>query len=513
MNDLPQSAISPLPVAVKLAAVSNLAEPALAKQLQADPRLVELIWAIQFWSMQPGGLDKRALDIIADFAPEFGPPIVHDESQPLTLAQRQQICESIECRTKEELLPFRSWAPDAQEDDVDQRGFIMGCGIYPARRGAAEEKKFNDLLMQLPRQKFRDVFLDAAKDNLAIYLRSLCVCESRKSEWLRASKGEELPPPPWYCENLPDVLFQAMELDAGRVENQLAPTKVVSLVSDCLDYAWQQKVPVKIEGDTRTGKTEAVKAWCSMNPGKCRLVSTPSGKSMGDLFKAIADAIGLPYGPNVRGTDLKDQIQYIIRHAGLFLIFDESHFLLPSSFDRNTQPARLDWIRTQIIDKKLPIALVTTPQAFSHSAKKFHEWTGYNFGQFFGRIMSNLTLPNELSAADLLEVTKIKGPDIDEKYHKFIVSRSMRSEGYLKTIEAICTRARHIAKRDNHPHITQGDVELAASEMIPSAGAIRPVQTPPEKHGVPTQGQSGTPQPPPTLECPARATAPQLATA
>jgi hypothetical protein len=208
-----------------------------------------------------------------------------------------------------------------------------------------------------------------------------------------------------------------------------------------------------------------------MYPGRARLVSTPSSNSIRDVFTAVADALGMTFAPNVRTPVLRDEIQYVIRHSGLFLVWDESHFLLPATYGRNTAPARLDWLRTQIIDKKLPVALVCTPQAFKHGVEKFQRHTGYNFAQFFGRVMLNVTLPNELSDEDLQAVVRIQGPDIPEKFHLFIVARACQSEGYLKTIEAICRRARFIARRDNHPTITQADVELAESEVNPSAPA------------------------------------------
>ncbi len=523
MNTLPRSAISPLTIAEKLAAAANLTEPALAEQIRKEPRLVELLWFLQWASTQPGGLEKFALDVVQEFAPHFGPAIVHDEAAPLTLEQRGQIWKTVSGRVEVELIPFKSWQTQRHDDDWQSVDMLESFGRYPAPRDPTEQKRFQAALVKVPRPQFRDAFLDAAKDGLAFHLRDMCQGITERDFYGRPDPKttvQIISHAPWYCENLMAVLFEAMDMHAARIELQLARTEVVSLVFDRLDYAWQQKVLVKIEGDTRTGKTEAVKAWCAMHPGKSRLVSTPSGKSCGDMFKAIAEAIGLPFGPRTKGPDLKDQIQFIIRHGGLFLVFDEAHFLLPSNFDRNTQPARLDWLRTQVVDRKLPVALVTTPQAFKHSADKFQRWTGYNFGQFFGRIMSNVTLPNELSEADLLAVTKIQGPDIPEKLHRLIVARSMQSEGYLKTIEAVCSRARYIAQRDNHPAITLADVELAASEIIPAAPApARPaLAAPAPSRSRPVavkRGRAAAPPPPtaPALESPARSITPVLQTA
>jgi hypothetical protein len=301
---------------------------------------------------------------------------------------------------------------------------------------------------------------------------------------------------------------------------RLASTKVTALVFDCLDYGWSQKSLVKIDGETRTGKTEAIKAWCDMNPGKARLVSTPSGKGCGDLFRAIAQAIGLPCGPKTRGTALKEQIQYIIRHAGLFLVFDEAHFLIPAGFDRNTPPARLDWIRTQIIDKDLPVALVTTPQAFGDAAAKFQNWTGYNFNQFFGRIMRSVSLPDTLDNADVLAVVKILAPDIPENLHRFIAGTAQQSAGYLNTAKAICKLARHIARRNNRPGITQADVELAASEFTtaqPARPAPAAAATPERRQPLAVKrSRAAAPirpvAPAPPMEMPDRETAPAIQT-
>jgi hypothetical protein len=315
-----------------------------------------------------------------------------------------------------------------------------------------------------------------------------------------------------------------MALHASRIELQLAPTAVMAAVFDRLEYAWQQKVFVKIEGDTRVGKTEAVRAWAAMYPGRARLISTPPGTSLHDLFAALAESFGIQFPAHAKPRDLRDEVQFILRHSGLFLILDEGHFLLPPPASRAAQPARLDYVRTQIIDRDLPVALVTTPQSFSHAVQVFKKQTGYNFDQFFGRVMLNLTLPNELDEADLLAVVKFQGPDIPEKFHRLIVARAMQSEGYLKVVEAICRRARYIAQREGNPAVSLADVELAAGEVIPAPTAparstpAAPAPARPKQPLAVKRGRAITPVPgapalqPPALEQPVRGTAPMLAT-
>jgi hypothetical protein len=81
--------------------------------------------------------------------------------------------------------------------------------------------------------------------------------------------------------------------------------------------------------------------------------------------------------------------------------------------------------------------------------------------------MLNVNLPETLTAEDLYAVCAILGSGIPIEHHKLIVGRAESSAGYLKTIQAICCRARFIAKREKHAGVSRDDVALAASEVAP----------------------------------------------
>ncbi|HEV7926680.1 MAG TPA: ATP-binding protein [Verrucomicrobiae bacterium] len=534
MNNLPKSAISPLVIASKLASADNGTEPGFAETIRNEPRLVGLLWYLQWLSAQPGGLDQFALDQIAKFPHCFtGPVSIHEGTAELTLKQRLELFVFLSTKKQRALIPPDAWQKKVPREEPDPRWDSLNwhdamaprAEMYPKWEGEDESKRFHAALEKIAPGQFRRLFVEAAERHLAIHLRSMC---EGPAKYAHIS--------PAYCPKLIDLLFDAMDAHAERVKTGLALTQVVALVNDRLDYAWQEKCLVKIEGDARTGKSEAIKAWCFAYPGQARLVATPSSNSLRDLLLAVADVVGLPYTPNVDTSDLKDRVQFVIRHSRLFLIFDEAHWLLPSSYGRNTNPARLDWVRSEIVDKGLPVALVCTPQAFTRGVEKFQKWTGYNFAQFFGRIMLNATLPNELSESDLLAVVKIQGPDIPEKFHRLIAGWAQQSGGYLKTIEAVCSRARYIARRDGHSAVTLADVELTASEVIPATPPPAPPRSAappaparqqpiaikrgrpirPAAQGAPMlQGPSREISPPsaPALEMPDREITPTVATA
>ena len=72
-------------------------------------------------------------------------------------------------------------------------------------------------------------------------------------------------------------------------------TAVAKKVFDALDYALQERVMVRIEGDSRFGKTESVRAWADMRPGLARIVRVPESNSLSDLLRSVLDALGIVY--------------------------------------------------------------------------------------------------------------------------------------------------------------------------------------------------------------------------
>jgi hypothetical protein len=265
----------------------------------------------------------------------------------------------------------------------------------------------------------------------------------------------------------------------------------------------------------------AIEKYAQMWPGRARLVSCPSGYSLRDLYAAFAEALGIPFTPSTAIHKLKERVQFVLSWFHCLVIIDEAHFALPIPQSRNASPARLDWLRTSVVDKRIPLALVTTAQAFTRALDKFSRHTGYNFDQVLGRIDLNVPLRGELSDGDLLEVVKIHAAGIPEKLHRLIVAKCIQHGGLLKSIEAICCRARHLAGLENKSSVDQPHLETAISEVLPAAAApprphpaaIAPAAT---KHPVATKrGRTVTTpsrsiQPAPALDAPARQVTPAI---
>ncbi len=441
--------VSPEAVAIKLAKLRNYEYPMLLEKIIAQPRFVELLWLLEYMSWQPGGLDKFTAELIEAFPKSIGTRSMHQigsgNDAPYTLDQCRAVYADIPSGRqvgfpayyREEIIIL-----DAPETES------------AAERLAAQED-FNSQLTCLNRGAFYQFCLESARENLASYLAG----------WIHDVSQDFVGP--WYWHDLPNTLFNMMDLHAKKACQHLAMTDVAVKVFDALDYAWSEKVMVHIEGDSRFGKTEAVQTWCAMYPGRARLITVPCSNSDSDYFKAVAEALGIASGYKVQNQALKAKVEYIVRHGGLMLVHDEGAFLLPQRFSETTPPMRLNWLRTQVVDRKNPCAIVTTPQSYRHSINKFVKKTGYSFEQFLGRTDLHVYLPSDLGEKDLLAVAKIHFPGLDCDYLELIASKAMQSESYLKSVESAARRSRYLARQAGRNAITIADVEMAFDQVLP----------------------------------------------
>jgi hypothetical protein len=388
-----QAVILPEILAAKMAAVGNFNAPAVREQLNAQPRLFELLWFIQAMSMRPGGLVKFVEEFLAEFYSRIGTATMRSAPKGNALCQ------------------------------------------------------------------------DAASEILPGYLARVC------------NEPQTAIEDPWYFDGLLDALCEFMDNHAARTSASLAMTEVTLKIFDAMEYAWSEKALVHIEGDSRFGKTVSVKTWCAAWPGKARYFAVPCSNSDADLIKAIALSLGMDFSFKTPYRQIKAKVEYIINFSGLMFIADEAHWLLPTRFSANTPPMRLNWLRTEIVDRNCAVVTVSTPQDYRKCVEKFVKATGHNITQFLGRTMLNVSLPNELEQDDLLAVARIHFPELSDDFLQVIVGTSMRSESYLMAVEAIAKRVRFIARRDNHPSVTLKDLKLAISEIIPGQAAA-PAATP-----------------------------------
>lgn len=481
--------IRPELLAAKLAAIRNYEYPELAAQMTANPRLAEMLWFLQAMSLRPGGLLKFVEDLLTELPERLGTPtMVKAKSDNYTLAEKLAIFYEL----PEGCRPYiKRW-----------RDEVMGLNLTSMTKkevailDASDRRTVELAMKEKDAEFFKGICCRAALEKLPEYFTALCTEEGRafgelesrevRDEALAASHddfdGDErfrrllaqqagIAPQPipagsvWFFQDIMGALVQFMDRAAVKVKQRLAMTEVAKLIFDRLDYALAEKVMVRIEGGSRFGKTEALSAWVDMRPGLARLVRVPCDNSMASFFKRIGEALGIDCSYGSNPSRLKERVEYIIQHSGLFLLLDEAHFLAPMNFTETTSPHRLNWVRTEVVDRHLPLAISVTPQAFKGAIDRFVKKTRYDMTQFFGREFLPCVLPEVLSEADLISVARIHFPMLGDNALGYIANEARLSQNYLQAVEAIARRTRFLAgKRGGAVRLK--DVETAVSEVL-----------------------------------------------
>lgn len=138
--------IRPEIVASKLAAATNLTQPALANEFAKQPRLMELLWFLQWQSMQPGGLEKFALDLIAEFPVHVGPAaLVNAPPGELNHAQCLEIWRKFPKDYQRGIGRANTWQLDSltgtpQESDADIMARLNRQAFTDSAAQAAHDK-------------------------------------------------------------------------------------------------------------------------------------------------------------------------------------------------------------------------------------------------------------------------------------------------------------------------------------------------------------------------------------
>jgi len=452
--------IAPEKVARRIASARE--DEKLTEVFIADPRIREALWFIQAASLKPRGLELLTNKLITRFPERLGTTSMRGwwKQKRLTKAQTLQLWNE---------LPLHRARFGDDSDDRMIEALLRDAETLP-----------EPTPRELPVADLKELFAKLLHEKLPQELRDFC-CDEEASFHLSTK---------WFGDLWPSLVTLICEHTAETL-TRVARTTVTNQVFDALDYASSERVMVRVDGDPRFGKTESVTAWCDAHPGQVRLVTVPCSNREYDLYTAIAEALGMETGP-VRRSELKTRVEYVLDQARLMIVFDEAHFLIPQRYSETTPPMRINWVRTRIVDRGLPCALVITPQSFDPCLDGFLKKTKYRFDQFFGRSAATFTLPNTLEFEDLLSVAQLHFPGIDKDLLELIASKAMQSESYLQAMEHIAKRAQYLARRNGKKTVDEGSIEAAFRDILPSVQFVRTKPEPKRDRGSAVRSAEGT---------------------
>jgi hypothetical protein len=443
-------------LAAKFAAARNGQAPNDRQHL-ADPRARELLLWIQSQSVQDGGWEAFTDNLCSHCAGLIGTPTMRSLAGKSTYTAKEKKA------IMDELPRHSEWHGTIESRHTDQwlyRNFWTHAedGVHDGDHYRLQPN--DDYINSLDRTAFQALCAKFIKEFLPGVLHQVC---TERDAWF---------PEVWYCENLFDALLRTMDAARAQIARALAQTTVAKVVFDALEFAIHTRCMIRIDGSSRYGKTESIRAFAAMHPGRCRLVTADCMNTDKDFFGAIADALGIERDYRTTAHHLRLKIDYIARHCGLCFIIDEAHHLFPSAPNRHTPTTRIEWVRTHLVDVGCPVVIVTTPQVYDSAARRFKQATSYNFDQFDGRLRKTFKLVEKMTSQDVLKVVRVKAPLLAPDWQEEIAEAARTGAGsYLAVIQSIIDTANWLARQAGRALPNDTELERAIAESAPNAAA------------------------------------------
>jgi hypothetical protein len=463
------STIRPELVAGKLH-VARTVGNAFSSQV-GDRGIVETLWFLQWVSMQPGSIEGFVSRLLKDFPQQF-------LTRAMIAVEAKNGRYSMEqCIAVWKAFAEGMWDPAFRtiaREEADFNRSVTGVEpeftfadcllLFVDEHTTARSAIGNELQAVALRRAFNEFNLSWLKEHLASMARS------RLPAFLRdlCTDGGRILTGRLYCPNLSQVLRDAMDLHAQRVRSTLAETVITKTVFRELDFAYSERVPVPIVGESRFGKTKSVSKWAEAYPGRARLVTVPDSNREADFMQAHAAAVGLHHTTGTSLPVLKEKVEFVIRESGVMWVYDEAQFLIPINYNKSTPPRRLNWVRCQVIDRDVPCAFFSTPQSYTETLQAYVEKTKYRVEQWLGRMAPAVVLSDVIPFDEIMAVARMHFPEIPDDLLGEIADRAILANGHLKNVELAGRRARFIARERGHAKPTVKDVQDAIEEMMPA---------------------------------------------
>ena len=415
----------------------------------SEPREIELVWFVQYQSMQQGALEKFAADLLAGFPERLGTDEMH------------QMCVDKKGKySADQVRVLRGYGTPFYGHSFYLRGENPPHSFCGLDDSDGDEK--TEWPTSYPVTDFIKICREKFLTEAPALLRQFCLDPAFGIEHLNLDTFRDLL----------SALIEYIERWEKKHLAKIAMTEVGKKVIDAMEYSEAERALVLIEGVYGTGKTFPSKAWCEARPGKRRYVQCPSSNDNLDFFRTLAEPIGISNALSMKGTQMRSRINDVLQAGHLSFIIDEAHYLFPQASTRVALPGRINWVLTALTNYSVPVVLVATPQ-FMSSRVSVERNTFWAAGQLDGRISRYVPLPEELEEADLRAIARMHLPSGDDKSINALVLYAMASKKRLRGIEHGVKAARHVARRAGRDQVTFADIKQSMKEnVMPSDSAL-----------------------------------------
>jgi hypothetical protein len=290
-----------------------------------------------------------------------------------------------------------------------------------------------------------------------------------------------------FSNELIDTLRKFQERYEANIKSDFVLTTIGREVFETLDHALGIGKMVVIEGESGSGKTTALEAWCAMHQGQVRFVSLSGVTHKTGFFQKLATAIGLAASKR-KATDMQVKVEDFFRKTRLMLAIDEAHYLWPQHERSHSNPELIDWVNTALVNQHVPVALLCTDQ-FAKLKARVEKRTGWTSEQFEHRVKRYKKLTAtptkgdlEAVAAKLLAVKwnrheqkwNSSAPPAHPDFVRMVVGYALTCKMRLPAVAATIEEARYQARKAGRSHVVATDIRAALLDyQIPSDEALQ----------------------------------------
>lgn len=460
-------------LAAKIDKALQLEHPHVFDELYECPAHRELLWHLA-WISQPGkvfvippppefrDLASFCHAFLEQFAADVGTATMRrfPDARSYTVEQAKLILNELPWHAREHLLwPNTSLMAEAYDEGQPD------CTSVPGDNGELGELG-QVLTDTLSPAALRAHCLEVARTELAQDLKATCEQPQIGLLYNSRQPGDGAP---WYFVDVAECLIRFISERRSAIYDAVAKTSLSQEISRECERAHATGSPIKLHGNARRGKTVSAELLVKLFPARFRIVNTPDSASLNDLLRAVAEAYGIRLERHCTEQDLRERIEYVRRFSAVTLIIDESHYLAPSKFTRNTAPVRLNWVRSALIDRGTPVVLIATEQSYNSAMKRFTNATHYVMEQFDGRVRT-IKLADKLSRDDMLAIGRKYFDGVAIPVWRGAILRTAAS-GRMRAsdIKDIATFAWQLAREAGGKVPSYADVEAAMQRVLPSA--------------------------------------------
>jgi AAA domain-containing protein len=289
------------------------------------------------------------------------------------------------------------------------------------------------------------------------------------------------------CTRIAEAIRKCQDAYEARVRKEFVQTTIGKEIFQTLDHGLGIGKMVVIEGDSGSGKTTAVEAWCAAHQGEVRSVSLSGITHKTGFFQKLATAIGLAASKR-KATDMQAKVEDFFRKTRLMLVIDEAHYLFPQHQRSHSSPELVDWVNTALVNQRVPVALICTDQ-FAKLKARVEKRTGWTSEQLEHRVKRYTKLPGSPTREDL-EAVAAKllaarwnaserrwngaGQAPCANFIHLVVGYALTCKMSLPAVSDTIEEARYQAQRNGRTQIAAADLRKAVMDFrIPSDTALQ----------------------------------------